>query len=117
MLFLLTDSNAECIQSFVGTTTYMSPERIQGAKYGQQGDIWSLGLVLFECVTGKFPFEMGENAGFWELLARIVEEQPPRLKPSDCSPDLIDFVDCMLKKDPNQRWSAAQLLVSDWIVC
>lgn len=41
--------------TFVGTSTYMSPERIQGNVYSIKGDVWSLGLMIIELVTGEFP--------------------------------------------------------------
>ncbi|GMM36804.1 mitogen-activated protein kinase kinase [Saccharomycopsis crataegensis] len=69
--------------TFVGTSTYMSPERILGAKYTIKGDIWSLGLMLVELATGFFPFGDNENiapAGILDLLQRIVNEPPPSLR-------------------------------------
>ncbi|WVO12931.1 hypothetical protein L204_100540 [Cryptococcus depauperatus] len=42
--------------TFVGTSTYMSPERIQGAPYTIKSDVWSLGISLIELTTGRFPF-------------------------------------------------------------
>ena len=42
--------------TFVGTVTYMSPERIRNDNYSYPADIWSLGLALFECGTGEFPY-------------------------------------------------------------
>ncbi|KAF9481079.1 STE/STE7/MEK1 protein kinase [Pholiota conissans] len=42
--------------TFVGTSVYMSPERIQGAEYSVKSDVWSLGISLIELATGRFPF-------------------------------------------------------------
>jgi serine/threonine protein kinase len=42
--------------TFVGTSTYMSPERIQGAQYTVKSDVWSLGISLIELALGRFPF-------------------------------------------------------------
>ena len=41
----------------IGTTRYMSPERLRGKPYTTPSDVWSLGLVLLECVRGDSPFE------------------------------------------------------------
>lgn len=42
--------------TFVGTMPYMSPERMEGEKYGFEADIWSLGIVLYELITGSYPY-------------------------------------------------------------
>lgn len=47
--------------TFVGTVTYMSPERIRNESYSYPADIWSLGLALFECGTGEFPYSANEG--------------------------------------------------------
>ena len=51
----LKDSFAQC-RTVVGTVTYMSPERIRAENYGTKSDIWSVGITLFECAIGKFPY-------------------------------------------------------------
>ncbi|KAF4304942.1 hypothetical protein GTA08_BOTSDO06854 [Botryosphaeria dothidea] len=48
-------------ETFVGTGTYMAPERIQGAKYTVKSDVWSVGLTLMELAIGKFPFNNSDN--------------------------------------------------------
>ncbi|KAI9620372.1 hypothetical protein KEM48_008195 [Puccinia striiformis f. sp. tritici PST-130] len=47
--------------TFVGTSTYMSPERIQGAQYTVKSDVWSLGITLIELALGRFPFAEETN--------------------------------------------------------
>ncbi|KAF7987003.1 hypothetical protein HWV62_89 [Athelia sp. TMB] len=47
--------------TFVGTSTYMSPERIQGAQYTVKSDIWSLGISLIELALGRFPFSESDH--------------------------------------------------------
>ena len=78
----LADSVAKC-DSWVGTVTYMSPERISGEAYAFDSDVWSLGLSLLECATGRFPYaleeheENGERSngpktlGFWDVLDHV----------------------------------------------
>ena len=96
----LADSVAKC-DSWVGTVTYMSPERISGEAYAFDSDVWSLGLALLECATGRFPYppetsddgDGDETAptlpaappktlGFWDLLDHIVREPAPTLPAS-----------------------------------
>ncbi|TYI79641.1 hypothetical protein E1A91_D05G035000v1 [Gossypium mustelinum] len=100
--------------TFVGTYNYMSPERIIGDNYGSKSDIWSLGLVLLECATGQFPYSPPDQAegwtNFYELMEQIVE-QPPPFAPSDrFSSEFCSFISACVKKDPNERKSAHELL-------
>ncbi|KAG8897753.1 MAP kinase kinase (MEK) [Tulasnella sp. 403] len=55
--------------TFVGTSTYMSPERIQGAQYSVKSDVWSVGISLIELVLGRFPFaeDDGDDSDFDDL--------------------------------------------------
>ncbi|PRT56007.1 Dual specificity protein kinase FUZ7 [Wickerhamiella sorbophila] len=98
---VLIDSLAE---TFVGTSTYMSPERIKGSQYTAAGDVWSLGLVLVELALGRFPFASGDNnsvspLSLFELLQRIVEEPPPSL-PANFSDASKQFVQrCLMEAE------------------
>lgn len=67
----------EKARTFVGTLTYMSPERMEGENYSYAGDIWSLGIMLIELVTGKFPYK--ETKGFLEILEQISEHESPNV--------------------------------------
>lgn len=59
----LASSVSNCL-SWVGTVTYMSPERIKGDSYSFDSDLWSLGLTLLECALGRFPYPPpGEPCG------------------------------------------------------
>lgn len=74
----------------------MSPERLEGAMYSFEGDVWSLGVTVVECATGRCPFVKADGtpvAGFWELLNHIKMHDPPSLSTAfGFSPDLCDFV-------------------------
>lgn len=59
-VFLIYLFDFQCA-TFVGTVTYMSPERIRNESYSYPADIWSLGLALFECGTGEFPYSANEG--------------------------------------------------------
>ena len=56
--------------TFVGTVTYMSPERIRNENYSYAADIWSLGLTILECATGKFPYNV--NNGAANLMLQVI---------------------------------------------
>ncbi|GBG84204.1 hypothetical protein CBR_g38176 [Chara braunii] len=112
---VLANSVAMC-DSFVGTQTYMSPERIMGERYGYKCDVWSVGLSLMECAIGRFPYppppgESGWN-NFFDLLQTVAREPPPSLPASDpsFSPEFRSFINCCLRKNPRQRASSPELL-------
>ncbi|KAK8973103.1 hypothetical protein V6N11_049452 [Hibiscus sabdariffa] len=100
--------------TFVATYNYMSPERIVGDSYGIDADIWSLGLVLLECATGKFPYSPPENSkewtNFYELMECIVEGPEPYAPSDQFSSEFCSFISACLQKDPKKRMSAQDLL-------
>ncbi|KAG6473553.1 hypothetical protein ZIOFF_067470 [Zingiber officinale] len=55
------DNSVAMCATFVGTVTYMSPERIRNETYSFAADIWSLGLTILECGSGKFPYSANEG--------------------------------------------------------
>ncbi|XP_023636917.1 mitogen-activated protein kinase kinase 1 isoform X3 [Capsella rubella] len=109
-IFTSTSSRAN---SFVGTYPYMSPERIMGRSYSNKSDIWSLGLVLLECATGKFPYTPPEHKKGWrsvyELVEAIVETAPPTAPSHLFSPEFCSFISECVQKDPRNRKSAKEL--------
>uniref|UniRef100_A0A1J3JFL6 mitogen-activated protein kinase kinase n=1 Tax=Noccaea caerulescens TaxID=107243 RepID=A0A1J3JFL6_NOCCA len=107
-------SSSSLANSFVGTTYYMSPERIRGGSYNNKSDIWSLGLVLLECATGKFPYTPPEDMKKWSSVYEIVNtivENPPPCAPSHLfSQEFCSFISQCVQKDPKDRKSAKELL-------
>lgn len=108
--------------TFVGTGTYMAPERIQGSPYTVKSDVWSVGLSLMELAIGKFPFhsENGEDddlagpQGILDLLQQIVLEPSPKLPKSDAFPKILhDVIDKCLMKNPDDRPTPAELFETD----
>ena len=102
---------AKCA-SWVGTIHYMSPERIQGASYSYDSDVWSLGITLLELGNGAFPYpheRNGRRLSFWDLLDAIVESPPPT-PPAHFSPAFHAFITGCLQKEPAARATSTQLL-------
>ncbi|KAB5552546.1 hypothetical protein DKX38_009857 [Salix brachista] len=100
--------------TFVGTYVYMSPERISGERYDYKSDIWSLGLILLECATGRFSFippvlEEGWT-NVYELMVAIVDQPPPSAPPEQFSPEFCSFISACVQKDPKDRQSAHELM-------
>ena len=58
----------------IGTPDYMSPEQLQGMDLDPRSDLYSAGVVLFECVSGRVPYEADTP---WTLIAKHLEEEPP----------------------------------------
>ncbi|XP_010554056.1 PREDICTED: mitogen-activated protein kinase kinase 3 [Tarenaya hassleriana] len=108
----LENSMAMCA-TFVGTVTYMSPERIRNEGYSYPADIWSLGLALLECGTGEFPYTA--NEGPVNLMLQILDDPSPTPSKKDFSPEFCSFIDACLQKDADARPTADQLLSHPFI--
>jgi serine/threonine protein kinase len=96
----------------LGTTSYMSPEQAAGDPIDGRSDLFSLGVVLYECATGKRPF-VGNSAR--AILSAVLHEAP--LSPGELNPDLPQRLqqvisDC-LEKDPDLRYQNAAGLRAD----
>ncbi|GKS57879.1 hypothetical protein YTPLAS18_14060 [Nitrospira sp.] len=90
----------------LGTPSYMSPEQASGKKVDGRADVFSLGIVLYELVAGRRPFQ-GEDVV--SLLFQICKEPHPPISTyrSDVPPGLIQAIDQALKKEPAHRYARA----------
>lgn len=94
--------------TFVGTATYMSPERCLGMDYNFSSDIWSVGMVLYELATGRYPF--ADCSTFPALFEHVTEKPEPRLDEGVFPPDLCQFTGLCLIRDVAKRPDTAALL-------
>lgn len=128
--------------SFVGTRSYMAPERLQGNHYTVQSDIWSLGLSLVEMAVGRYPIPPPDHRelaaifgsqykydhsiaddpapprtmSIFELLDYIVNEAPPSIPSGRMfSSQFKQFVDRCLKRNPSERGDLKTLMGHEWI--
>jgi serine/threonine-protein kinase len=92
----------------MGTAAYMAPEQLQGQRTGTAADLWALGVVLHEMLTGRKPFG-GERAG---MVHSILHEEPPPLREArpDAPSVLAGIVSHCLVKKPGDRGTAAGVL-------
>lgn len=96
----------------LGTVAYMAPEQVRGDDVGPQTDLWALGVVLYELLTGQHPFGGGPDG---TLLSAILHDNPPTVRSvrPEC-PDVLDeVVRTTLAKKPEQRYSSATDLIAD----
>ena len=96
----------------LGTTYYMSPEQIRGETCDVRSDLYSLGIVLFELLSGKKPFD-GDSYRAIEIAH--IEARPPDLAQIDRAipPELIQIAEKLLAKSPGQRYQRAEDLIAD----
>ena len=90
--------------TIIGTVQYMSPEQAQGKPADARSDIFSFGLLLYEMVTGKRPFD-GPNPA--SVIAAILERDVPSL-PGAAPPALNRVLQRCVAKDPEERWQSAR---------
>jgi TolB-like protein len=97
---------------FLGTTRYMSPEQGMAQQVDARSDLWSLGVVLYEMLAGRAPFEGGTAT---DVIRAISESDPQPLKQRApiVPPALQSVVDRSLRKDPAERYQTAEEMLSD----
>jgi tetratricopeptide (TPR) repeat protein len=99
--------------AFLGTVGYMAPEQAMGSRsVDARADVFSLGCVLFECLTGQRPFT-GDHVV--AILAKVLREEAPRLRElrADLPPTLDALLARMLAKDPAERPADAGAVVKE----
>ena len=94
----------------IGTPAYMSPEQVLGDKLDARSDIFSLGVVLYQMVTGKKPFVEDEKKSAMHKI-RLEKHVGARKLNPDIPRELDRIIDRCLEKQPRDRWHSAQHMV------
>jgi serine/threonine protein kinase len=98
----------------VGTVSYLSPERFLGKSSDARGDLYSLGIILYELFTGALPFKSDRDDLVALVFAHVNETAvpPSRLNPS-VGPELERIVLKLIEKEPDSRYQTARALQDD----
>jgi len=96
----------------IGTLSYMAPEQVMGGAVDHRADLFALGVILYELLTGKKPFG-GDNMS--TIVYKIVNEEPPRV--TDLNHDLPkayeDIIRKALAKNPDERYQSGMAMIAD----
>jgi len=100
----------------LGTSNYIAPEQASGERVDAQTDVYALGVVLFELLTGEVPFE-GEN--FVAVAMRHINEPAPNVRErrGDVPPRVAAAVDRALAKDPRDRYPSMAAFAAELEAC
>jgi eukaryotic-like serine/threonine-protein kinase len=98
--------------TMVGTVIYMSPEQLRAQKVDGRTDIWSLGVVLYEMLAGRTPFESETKS---DAIVSILEKEPPALtaRTSELPTELQRIVTKALRKNKDERYQTAKDMLLD----
>jgi serine/threonine protein kinase len=101
--------------ALTGTPLYMSPEQARSERAGPASDIYSLGVVMFEALTGVLPYNAQSSSPVKNVLESVKNEMPPRPRSlrKEISPEIEAIVMKTLEKDPDDRYADADALAHD----
>ncbi len=103
-------ANLTRVGTTLGTAAYMSPEQANGEDVDSRTDIWSLGVVFYQMLTGRLPFSAGHDLA---LIYSIQNSDPPPLPSSGIPAECQQFVTTVLKKNPDARYQHVSEFVAN----
>ncbi len=109
------DKTLNITQDFVGTPWYMSPEQIKNQKVDNRSDIYSLGVIVYQMLTGKLPFETSEN--IYAVFKAHMFDNPVSsniiIDNSYIPPNIEKIIRKMLEKEPKKRYQYCYEIIQD----
>jgi len=102
--------------SVVGSVHYFSPEHAKGVNTGEKSDLYSLGIVLYQMVTGNLPF-FGESPISIALKHLQDDFEEPRVVNSHIPQSVENIILKSMRKNPNERYESARAMMSDLETC
>ena len=112
--FAVLAGSDECLRSFCGTTAYMAPEILLGLNYGKPVDMWALGVMVFQMLSGDLPFVA--TAG--ESIADLVADSRFNFAAQSwqtVSLNAKDFICSLLEVDSSKRATASECIEHPWL--
>jgi eukaryotic-like serine/threonine-protein kinase len=95
------------VGSVLGTAAYLAPEQARGEEAGPRADLYALGVVAYQLISGRLPYEA---TSLTELALKQQQEEPPTLDTlvADVTPELADAIAIALALDPHDRYATAR---------
>lgn len=97
-------------ETFCGTLDYLPPEMVKNNKYHKNVDVWGLGVLLYEFLIGKPPFEDSSERGTYKKIKNVNPVFPPHI-----TKEAKDLITRLLHKNPNERLSLEDVLNHPWV--
>jgi len=104
--------NGESLKTCCGSPEYVAPEVLECKSYSKACDMWSVGIITYVLLTGRFPFWHKNKSQLYDLIRYANYGWPPGLEISTEAQDLISH---LLDKSPDKRYTAEQALQHQWI--
>lgn len=97
-------------ETLCGTMDYLPPEMVESSVYDEKVDLWALGVLIYEFLVGKPPFESSSAKTTYDRIRRVDLKFPAHV-----SDDAKDLISKLLQKEPNKRASLEEVMSHPWI--